>query len=143
MHKEALIHIVGRQCYSEGFDDRMDFTTTGTFHNRNGVFYIVYRESEVSGMPGVTTSLKVEPEKVTLNRMGAADYKQIFELGIRHPSTYITGMGSFYLAAETEKMEICLTEDGGHITLKYNLYADQELVSHNILRIRIKEVTPR
>lgn len=143
MRKEVLIHVISTQSYSEGTDDRMDFMTTGTFHKREGIYYIIYHESEVTGMEGVTTSLKVGAEKVTLNRMGAANYKQVFELGVLHHSTYITAMGSFNFGAQTEELEIRLTEYGGHITLKYNLYTDNELVSRNTLRIMIKEDTPR
>lgn len=143
MRKEALIHVVGTQNYSEGLDDRMDFITTGTYHKRDNAYYIIYRESEITGMEGVTTSLKVETGKLTLNRMGAANYKQVFERGVLHHSTYITSMGSFYLGAQTEELEIRLTEYGGNITLKYNLYADNDLVSRNTLRIMIKEDTPR
>lgn len=143
MRKEALIHVVGTQNYSEGLDDRMDFITTGTYHKRDNAYYIIYHESEITGMEGVTTSLKVEAEKLTLNRMGAANYKQVFERGVLHHSTYITSMGSFYLGAQTEELEMRLTEYGGHITLKYNLYADNDLISRNTLRIMIKEDTPR
>jgi uncharacterized beta-barrel protein YwiB (DUF1934 family) len=143
VRKEAVIQVIGTQTYSDGSDDQMDFTTTGTFHRREGAYYIIYRESAITGMEGVTTSLKIEPEKVTLNRMGAADYKQVFEIGIHHRSTYVTPQASFYLGVETKEMEIHLTEHGGHITLKYNLFTEDDLLSQNTLRIIIKEDTPR
>lgn len=143
MHKQAIIQVEGTQTHTEGIDDRMDFATQGTFHKRGGAYYIIYRETEVTGMQGVTTSLKVESEKVILNRMGAANHKQVFELGMKHPSTYVTPHGSFNLGAYTEKMEIHLTEQGGHITLKYNLLVDDQLVSRNTLRIIIKEDAPQ
>lgn len=138
MHEQVIIQVIGTQIDTEGTDDRMDFTTQGTFHKREGAYYIIYRETEVTGMQGVATSLKVEPEKVILNRMGAANYKQVFELGVLHPSTYVTPHGSFYLGVLTEEMGIHLTEQGGHITLKYNLFADDNLVSQNTLRIIIR-----
>lgn len=143
MRKQALIQVIGTQKYLDGSDDQMDFTTTGTFYLREGAFYIIYRESAVTGMEGVTTSLKIEPHKVSLNRMGVADYKQVFEKGIHHRSTYVTPQGSFYLGVDTKEMEIRLTEQGGHITLKYNLFTEDDLVSQNTLRIIIKEDTPR
>ena len=143
MRKQALIQVIGTQVHSDGTSDRMDFTTTGTFYLREGAYYIIYRESAVTGMEGVTTSLKIEPEKVTINRMGVADYKQVFEIGFHHRSIYVTPQGSFYLAADTKEMEILLTEQGGHITLKYNLFAEEDLVSQNTLRIMIKEDAPR
>lgn len=143
MPKEVLIHIVSVQSYEEGHDDRMEFTTVGTLHNRKGIYYIVYRDTLITGVTGVTTSLKVEPAKVTLNRMGAVDHKQVFEPGIWHGSPYVTPHGSFFFQIFTENMEIDLTELGGNITLKYNLFSDEHCVSHNSLRINIKEDAPR
>ncbi len=143
MHEQAIIQVIGAQSYTEGTDDRMDFTTLGIFRKRKEAYYIVYRETEVTGMPGVTTSLKVESDKVTLNRMGAANYKQVFELGTLHHAAYVTPHGTLYLGAYTEEMENHLTDHGGHITLKYNLYADDNLVSQNKLRIMVREDAPQ
>lgn len=143
MQKQAIIQVIGTQAYSEGTDDRMDFMTLGTFHKREDTYYIIYRETEVTGMAGVTTSLKIEAEKVILNRMGAANYKLIFELGTLNHAVYVTPHGSLYLGVYTQEMEIHLTEQGGHITLKYNLFSDDDLVSQNTLRIMIKEDAPQ
>ncbi|WP_460000522.1 DUF1934 family protein [Paradesulfitobacterium aromaticivorans] len=38
--------------------------------------------------------------------------------------------------------KINLTAQGGHISLKYDLFVDDELVSHNSLRIIIKGEPP-
>lgn len=143
MHKSSHIHVMGTQVYPNGTEDKVDFLTVGSFHERQGDFYIMYQESETTGMSGVSTALKVEKDKVTLNRMGAANLRQIFERGVLHHSTYVTPYGSIYLSALTEEMEISLTEQGGHITLKYNLIADREPISQNTLRIIIKEDAPQ
>jgi uncharacterized beta-barrel protein YwiB (DUF1934 family) len=143
VHQRAIIQVIGTQTNSEGSDDVMEFTTLGTYHIRKGTYYIIYRESEVTGMEGVTTSLKIESDKVTLNRMGEANYKQIYQLGVLHRATYVTPQGSFYLGADTKEMEICLTEHGGHISLKYNLFIDEDFISQNKLRIMIKEEAPQ
>ena len=143
MQKKTLIQVTGSQRYPDGSEDKMDFVTVGQLHIRQGNFYILYKESEVTGMAGVTTSLRVEKDKVVLNRMGAVDLKQIFEPGVLNSSTYVTAFGSLYLSVFTEHMEINLTDQGGSITLKYNLFADDELVSHNTLTMIIKEDPPR
>ncbi|WP_026183887.1 DUF1934 domain-containing protein [Desulfitobacterium hafniense] len=143
MAKEVLIQIASTQSYEEGSEERMEFSAAGTLHKREGSYYIVYRDSATAGTAEVTTSLKVEPAKVTLNRMGAIDQKQIFEQGVRHSSTYVTPQGSLFLQVLTEEMKIDLTEQGGNITLKYNLFFDEQWVSHNSLRINIKEDAPQ
>ena len=68
---------------------------------------------------------------MTLNRMVAIDQKQVFEPGVRHKSAYVTPQGSFLFEVFTEDIVIDLTEQGGNITLKYNLFSDEQLVSHN------------
>lgn len=143
MSKEVLIEVVSTQSYEEGSNDRIEFTTVGTLHDREGTLYLVYREPKTIGIAGVTTSLKIELAKVTLNRMGAIDQKQIFEQGIYHGSPYTTPQGSIFFKVFTEDIEIDLTERGGNITLKYNLFSDEHLVSHNLLRINIKGDPPQ
>lgn len=143
MRKSARIQVIGTQVYPDGREEKLDFQTIGSFLRRQGDYYIMYQESETTGMASVATALRVEKNKLTLNRMGAAEQRQIFEPGVLHHSTYVTSFASIYLGALTEEIEIGLTELGGHITLKYNLFANDERVSQNTLRIMIKEDTPQ
>ncbi|AHF08300.1 hypothetical protein DESME_15615 [Desulfitobacterium metallireducens DSM 15288] len=143
MRKSARIQVKGIQVYPDGREDKQDSQVMGSFYKRQGDYYIVYQESEVTGMVGVSTALRVEKNKLTLNRMGAAEQRQIFEKDVLHHSTYVTPFASFYLGALAEEMEISLTELGGHITLKYKLFADDKKISQNTLMILIKEDTPQ
>ncbi|MEL1133543.1 DUF1934 domain-containing protein [Desulfitobacterium sp. THU1] len=143
MADKVIIQVTSNQQYPEGQNDRMEFTTEGTSHHRAGAFYIIYRDTEITGMDGVTTSLKIESNRVTLNRMGAIDHKQVFERGVRHGSSYVTPQGSLFFEIETKAMEIHLTELEGKITLEYDLFSGDQLVSHNRLRINIKEDAPQ
>jgi len=143
LRKSVLIQVKGTQVYPDGREDKQDFQTIGSFYKRQGDYYIIYQESEATGMTGVSTTLRVEKNKLTLNRMGSAEQRQIFEPGVLYYSTYVTSFASIYLSALTEEMEIGLTELGGHITLKYNLFTDDEKISQNTLMIMIKEDTPQ
>lgn len=143
MRKSVQIQVKGTQTYPDGREEKQDFQAIGSFYKRQENYYIVYQESEATGMAGVSTTLQVEKNKLTLNRMGAAEQRQIFESGVLHHSTYVTQYASFYLGALAEEMEIGLTELGGHITLKYKLFADDKKVSQNTLMIFIKEDIPQ
>ncbi|WP_328812357.1 DUF1934 domain-containing protein [Paradesulfitobacterium ferrireducens] len=142
MQSKALITVEGRQNFPDGDEHALEFVTVGTYHRRKEAYYLVYRESEITGMEGVTTSLKVRGQRVTLNRVGPVKLKQEFEHGVLHRSTYITPYGELWLSILTASVEIDLTAQGGHISLKYDLFVDDELVSHNSLRIRIKGEPP-
>ncbi|XWX64050.1 DUF1934 domain-containing protein [Desulfitobacterium sp. AusDCA] len=141
--KSIRIQVMGTQVYSDGRVDKIDFQTIGSFQKRQEDFYIMYQETEETGMAGASTVLKIGENKLILNRMGAANYRQIFEPGALHHSNYVTSFASIYMSTLTEEMEINLTEQGGHITLKYNLFANDEKVSDNMLEINIKEDTPQ
>ena len=138
----ALIKIIGIQAFVDQEnepEDRIELVTLGTYHPRPDGGYLVYKESELTGMAGVTTVLRVQGERVTLNRMGAAELKQEFEAGVRHRSVYHTNFGSLWLSVLTKRIETDLTAQGGRISLEYDLFVDNELVSHNGLAIMIKE----
>ncbi len=143
MSKEVVIQINSAQAFEDGADDSMELITKGTLHNRRGNYYIIYKDTAVTGMEGVTTSLKVDGSKVILNRMGSVDHKLTFEEGVLHGSTYVTPHGSMFFEVYTQNMEINLTEQGGNITLKYSLFSQEQLLSRNILEITIKEDAPQ
>ncbi len=142
-NKTVRIQVIGTQSLPDREPDtpeeRIEFVTVGTYHLRLADFYVIYQESELTGMAGVTTSLRVHGGRVTLNRMGAAELKQEFELGVLHRSVYNTSFGSLWLSVLTKRIETDLTAQGGRISLDYDLFIDDKLVSHNGLAIIIKE----
>ncbi|MHB8126318.1 MAG: YwiB family protein [Desulfitobacteriaceae bacterium] len=139
MKKKVLITIAGTQQFAEGYDDKQEFFTLGTFDVQEGIFYISYQESEITGMEGVTTTLRIEPNYVILNRIGTVEVKQEFRPGILYRSTYITPFGDLLLSILSDEVESDLTAQGGRISLKYNLFVDDKFVSHNTLVITVKE----
>lgn len=141
--KHVLIQVVGTQKFPEGEEEQLEFITLGTYHERQGVFYVVYQESEITGMEGVTTSLRIQGEHITLNRMGQAELKQEFQPGVLHRGRYVTPFGTLWLSVLTDGLEYDLTAQGGRISLGYDLFVDDKLVSHNGLKMLIKEEPPR
>ncbi len=142
MEKKVLISVLGNQQFAEGHDDKQEFLTMGTFEMQEGFFCIVYQESDITGMEGVTTSLRIEPKHVILNRMGTTEVKQEFRPDVLYRSTYITPFGDLLLSVLPKEVEIDLTAQGGRISLKYDLFVDDKFVSHNALMITIKEESP-
>lgn len=141
--KPVLIQVVGTQKFPEGEEESLEFVTLGTYHERQGVFYVVYKESAITGLEGVTTSLRIGGEQITLNRMGQAELKQEFQLGVLHRGRYVTPFGTLWLSVLTDALEYDLTGQGGRISLEYDLFVDDKLVSHNGLKMVIKEEPPR
>lgn len=144
MRKKATIHIHGKQKYIEGHEDHQELITEGMFYKRNGAFYVVYKESgnDSNGLGNVTTFLSIKEDSVALNRKGAVDLSQEFRKGVLNRSIYTTCYGKIWLSVLPHLVECDLTVQGGRISLEYDLFVDDNLVSHNELLLNIKEELP-
>ena len=142
MQRKVTIQISGKQKYPKGHEDQQELIAMGTYYERNGVFYVVYKDcdSESTGVEGVTTFLSVKDGLVGLNRKGAVDNRQEFKRGVLDRSIYSTCLGKIWLSVMPHLVECDLTVYGGRISLEYDLFVDDNLVSFNGLLLNIKEV---
>ena len=145
MQKKVTIQINGRQKYPEGHDDQQKLITVGTYYERNGVFYVVYKDcdSESKGLEGLTTFVSVKNGLVRLNRKGTVDNRLEFKKDVLNRSIYSTCFGKIWLSVMPHLVECDLTVHGGRISLEYDLFVDDKLVSYNGLLINIKEDFPQ
>lgn len=139
MKKDVLINIVGKQTNECGETDTQEFVTAGKFYRKDDAYYIIYNESEVTGMEGTTTSLKIQHGLVTLNRMGKNEQKMIFQPGVQHKSQYGTPYGLMQIAVISSVVEVDLTDTGGSINLEYELEVENRKISYNILSLAVRE----
>ena len=63
--KEVMIRITGQQVTKEAGEDIMEFVTEAKIYSRGGALYLVYDESELSGIPGCRTRLKLKDGSAT------------------------------------------------------------------------------
>jgi len=143
LKKSVTIQVNGKQRYQAGHEDQQELTTVGMFYERNGAFYVVYKESEETGLDEVTTFLSIKQGVVTLNRQGSVDLLQEFKKEVLNQSVYTTSCGQLYLSVMPHKVEYDLTGHGGRISLEYDLFVDDNLVSYNTLLVNIKEDLPQ
>lgn len=141
MQKKVIIQINGKQKYPEGHEEAQELMTVGTYHERNGAFYLIYKDCacDSSDLEGATTFLSVKNGLVGLNRTGAVESKQEFKKGVLNRSIYSTCFGKIWLSVMPHLVECDLTVHGGRISLEYDLFVDDNLVSYNILLLNIKE----
>lgn len=143
MKKNVTIHVLGKQKYPEGHHDQQELITEGMFYERNGAFYVIYKElGNTMGLEKVTTYLSIKEGLVTLNRKGAVDLSQEFRQGVLNRSIYTTCYGKIWLSVLPHCVEYDLTVHGGRISLDYDLFIDDNKVSHNELLLNIKEEIP-
>ena len=82
MKQDVVLAIRGRQSYEDQEPDVIELTTDGTMEFRDGGWDISYEETALTGMEGVTTVFRVEPDKVILTRTGKLRSQMIFQKGL-------------------------------------------------------------
>ena len=121
MKKEVTLSIEGRQTYQDQEPEIIELVTNGTMEFRNGGWDISYEESELTGLAGVTTTFRVEPEKVTLTRKGALNSTMIFQKDVVHESLYQMPFGALMLSVKATSVFFDIIPDGGVIDLCYHI----------------------
>lgn len=140
MKKDVLIFVKGTQEYPvSNFENSIEFFTEGKFYKKGESFYVTYKESELTGFEGTTTTFKIQPNHITLIRYGDVTSTLIFEPGKRHISTYITEDGVIMIGVYTKRMKVDLTESGGEVFVEYAIDLDSHMMSENDFLLKIKE----
>ena len=117
----VMMSIQGRQTYVGQEPDVIRLDTEGTMEFRDGGWNITYEESELTGLAGVTTTFRVEPEKVTLIRTGRLTSTMVFQEGVPHDSLYRMEFGALMISVRATRVFFDIVEDGGSIDLVYNI----------------------
>ena len=121
MKQNVLLSIRGTQRYADQEPETIELVTDGTMEFTGGGWDISYEESAVTGMEGVTTTFRVEPEKVTLTRRGNLNSQMVFQEGVSHDSLYQMEFGALMLTIQASRVVYDLVSDGGSIDLVYHI----------------------
>jgi len=139
MKKDVEIIIRSAQVM-DGDSDEMELSTLGRFYDKDGILYLSYDESEVTGFEGHNTILKIGPEKkVTMTRYGKANSQLIIEEGECHSCIYNTEFGSMDIDVRGRAHQLQLNDNGGRLYLAYALDLGGGIGSYNEIDISWKE----
>ena len=69
----------------------------------------------------VTTTFRVEPDKVMLTRTGALKSQMIFQPNVAHESLYQMPFGALMLSVKATSVFYDIVSDGGVIDLSYQI----------------------
>ena len=105
-------------------------------------YTLSYQESEITGLEGTLTTFQVEPDCITLMRMGEFNSQMVFQPGRRHFSMYDTPYGALSIGVNTKKMRADLDENGGEIEIDYAIEIDHAVAGENTFRIDVREKGP-
>ena len=125
MEKSVLLTILSVQTMEETEETRL--VTDGILRVTDDALELSYAESELTGLVGTTTTFRIEPEKVTLQRSGKVQSKMVFTVGKEDQSLYDMGFGALMITIRTDRIENDLTENGGKLTVAYDISIEDEV----------------
>ena len=139
MTKNVLIAVKSTRTDLDNETDVIEAIYPGTLHFKNNNYFILYKETERTGMENVSTTLKTEGHKVTIIRNGNVSMRQVFERDMVHQSCYQTPYGNMEMTVKPWYIEVHLTDIGGSIKLEYELELDGAPMGKTSLDIVVTE----
>ena len=125
MKQAVILSIRGRQTYMDQEPDVIELVTEGTMEQIEDAWELLYEESELTGLAGVTTNFRIEPEKVTLTRTGKLSSQMVFQEGVFHDSLYQMEFGALMITVCASRIHYELSEKGGYVDLVYGIEIEQ------------------
>ena len=125
MKYAVMLSIQGKQSYQDQEPEIIELVTSGEMEFRDGGWDISYQETQLTGLEGVTTTFRIEPEKVTLTRTGGLNSQMVFQQGVQHDSLYRMPFGALMLSVCATHVFFDITPDGGCIDLVYQINIEQ------------------
>lgn len=124
--KDIMLKIIGKQVTVESEEQQLEFVTEGKYYEKGDSVYLVYDESQFSGMEGCTTSLKITGDKIRMKRYGntiALDTEIEFEKGKRFKGFYDTPFGSVEMEVLTNDItnNIERSNGSGSLNIDYHI----------------------
>lgn len=121
MKQKVLLCITGKQSYRDQEPEIIELVTEGIMEFVDGGWNISYQESDLTGLQGVITTFRVEPEKVTLTRTGPLRSTMEFRVGQSHDSLYELEFGALMITVTTKHLFFDILPEGGCIDVSYDI----------------------
>lgn len=145
--KDIMLRIIGKQINRNNQvqdEDSVEFMTEGKFYRKNGSTYIVYEESEMSGIQGVKTTLRIDDASgdVRMKRFGSGvimDTVMEFRKGKRFNSLYETPFGAVPMEILTNKIvnDLEPEEAKGRLFIDYEISLKGLSETRSLLNIEV------
>ena len=140
MEENVIISIKGSQLYEGQDPDVTELVTAGTLRREQEGYTIAYQETELTGLEGTTTKLRIEGPRVTLLRQGSVNSQMIFEVGRKHLSMYETPYGALAVGIETRRLKNTVDEAGGDLEIDYAIEIDNLLAGKSLFQLNVKKI---
>lgn len=139
MNKKVLISVKTVQ-YIDGQPESVELITQGEYHQEGNEYFAEYEESEISGMEGTKTIMKINEDTLRILRSGTTTSDLMFKKGTDHVSLYNTPFGTLEVLIKPRKVDIDMDENGGNVKLEYKMEAFGLDAIENALELSIKQI---
>lgn len=121
MTNDFLLQIKGVQQYRDQEPEVIELTTEASLTGEDGILYLRYAESELTGLRGTDTVFELHRGRVVLRRVGAVTSEMVFVPGQVHQSLYNTEEGALLITVHTTAVEDEMTLGGGKLHVAYDI----------------------
>jgi uncharacterized beta-barrel protein YwiB (DUF1934 family) len=138
--KKIWLSITGRTKHREGMEDVIELMTEGEIYRKSNSDYIIYDETEVSGMEGTTTTLEIGSHKMSIMRLGTTNSHMTFEAGKKNFNTYPTPYGDMVMSIYTRNLAVDYNNENQPMDIRvdYNVEIQGLMETTNQLSIHVK-----
>ncbi|MBE6825724.1 MAG: DUF1934 domain-containing protein [Oscillospiraceae bacterium] len=117
-----------------------ELITEARYHmDENGDRVISYDESETTGMEGSRMELRISPDNmVSVIRTGTFQTHLVVQPGRKHFCHYETPFGEIPVGVAARWVRAALTDEGGHLEMRYTVDTNSTLLSDNEIILDIR-----
>lgn len=119
----------------------MEHKYRGRLAEKNGKYYVMYKEDEQSGLENTQTTLKWDAERVIIIRSGGVEHRQEFCRGLSSQSLYQTPYLKIPLRTDTKYLYTYFRQGVWRLEIEYTLYHGEEAYGEMKILIEIEEDT--
>lgn len=120
-----------------GDNNVTEFTTIATYQKKGKKTYVMYDESELTGMEGTKTMLSYDEKTIVIKRYGTINSTLSIEVNTSIENRYYTPYG--YMLMTTIGEHISLKDDEG-LALSFQYQLIQEDGSKSLMHVQLTEI---
>ena len=140
MKTPVMLSICGRQSYMDQEPDVIELVTEGVMEYRDGGWDVCYEETDLTGLSGVTTTFRVESEKVILTRSGKLSSEMVFQQCVSHSSLYEMEFGAMLITVCAKRIFAQLEDGAGMVDLVYDIEIENAAVGTVDYHLEIRPI---
>lgn len=139
LKKDVRISVSGTVLEQGEKNEPLTFITDGRLYKKSGQYFLRYKESELTGLSGTSTTIKASGDTVSVIRTGKYPSQMFFTVGEKRMALYDTGFGGLTVVVNTKKIENGLCDTGGDINVLYEVEVENTPAYLNHLQVKVEE----